>query len=60
VQVIEEGTVPELHRRIDPGGVSAELFKALAVEEPAVNEDAAAGRPVPPQEDGDEARLAGP
>jgi len=56
---VEEGAVPELDRRINPGGVAAQAFEALAVEGPAVDEDAAARWSVPPQEDADEARLAG-
>ena len=49
-EIVEERAVPELHRRIDPGGLAPQLGQAAAVERLAVHEDAARGGAVPAEE----------
>ena len=53
------GAVPELHSRIDPGSLMAQLCEALAVERDTVNTNLACW-PIPPEERPDQARLASP
>ena len=59
-QIVEEGAVPELHCRIDPGSLPVQLSKALAVERDSVNMEIPSCRPIPPEERPDQARLPSP
>ena len=59
-QIVEEGAVPELHSRIDPGRLPAQLCEVLAVERDTVNTNLATGWPIPPEERPDQARLPSP
>jgi hypothetical protein len=59
-QIVEEGAVPELHSRINPGSLPAQLCEALAVERDPVNTNLTCCRPIPPEECPDQARLASP
>ena len=58
-QIVEEGAIPELDGRIDPGGLLAQCARCCAVEGRAIDQDTPGRRPVPAQEEPDEARLAG-
>ena len=58
MEVVEEGAVPELDGRINPGGLPAQLLEAPAVEGHTVHEDMPGRRSMPAEEDADEARLA--
>jgi len=59
-QIVEEGAVPELYSRIDPGSLPVQLCEALAVERDIVNTNLASYWPIPPEERPDQARLASP
>ena len=57
-KILEEGTVPELDARIDPGGGATQAFEAPAVKEPPSIRTRPVAWPMPAKEEPGEARLA--
>ena len=57
-EVLKERAVPELHGRIDPRGLLAQSFEALAMQWLTVDENVPVCRSMPSKEKPDQARLA--
>src|SRR5262249_8123261 len=58
-QIVDERTVPELNRRIDPGRLAPQPLQPLARQLGAINRHAPGGRAMPTEQQTDERRFAG-